>query len=148
MRLEETSPEGGGRGRGGTSMDSTFQLGRVAWGKELGLGKHLPVPLGYSVTVHCSPKLQEPTNHLGSQKIQLGCGLDASRNPQIPTTAPWHMQFPLLFLSFLSHCLSPSRPIISRPNSSRKPSRITGAYSEPPALKFPTCCLLGCSAAS
>lgn len=33
----------------------------------MSVGKHLPVPLGYSVTPHC-PQLQEPTKDTSSQK--------------------------------------------------------------------------------
>lgn len=66
----------------------------------------------------------------------LGGGPDASRNPQIPVCIFAHA-VPSAVLIVLSHSLLSSRPIISRPNSSRKPSWITRAYSELPILKLP-----------
>lgn len=101
-------------------MDVPFQ-GKVHWGEELDLGKHLPVPL-----VPLSPALfpQAVGANKGTKFPQapatesLGGGQDAPRNPQIPTSASLHMQFPVLFLSsfpILSHLLGLTTPPGSLP---------------------------------
>lgn len=71
--------------------------------------------------------------------------------PEVPRVPPLGLfTCSSLSLIFLSPYLSPSRVIISRPNSSRKPSQITGSCCEPLILKLPphtlsiwlSCCFL------
>lgn len=114
----------------------------------MGLGKCLPVPLGYSVTPPCPPAAgvhKGPKSPEDPETKSLGGGLDASRVPPLGLFTCGS-----LCLIFLSPSLSPSRVFIARPNSSGKPSQITGSCCEPLILKLPphalstwlSCCFL------